>query len=228
MPLRAHEKPVLRLVPIAEPAPSARAEIARPKPALDDAEILNGVRRGDRLAATALHDRVRPQVDRTIARLLGRRDPEHDELAQHAMVEVVMTIDRFRGDCSLDTWTARVTAHAVFNELRSRTSRRKVFSLDSEDTDQIEAQGIDPERDVANRELIRRVRRHLDALDPDKAWTLLLHDVCGHDLREIAQITDASISASQTRLVRGRRELRERLLADVELAGLLEREGRNR
>jgi RNA polymerase sigma-70 factor (ECF subfamily) len=213
--------PALRLV-----RGSAEAPPTAPRPALDDAEILAGVLRGDPLAATALHDRVRPQIDRTITRLLGRRDPEHEELAQAAITELVMSIDRFRGDCSLDHWTARLTAHAIYNEIRRRRRARKVFSQDEQGEREEPVASCDTEQDAVTRDLLRRVRACLDRLEPNKAWTLMLHDVCGHDLREIAEITSTSVSAAQTRLVRGRRELRELLENDPELTELVHARGR--
>ena len=66
-----------------------------------------------------------------------------------------------------------------------------------------------------------RVLAHLDHIDEHKAWAYVLHDVCGYDLKEVAKITDSSVSAAQTRLVRGRRELRARIESDAELVLLL-------
>jgi hypothetical protein len=43
---------------------------------------------GNVAVAPAFHDRVRPAIDRTLVRLLGRRDVDHDDLAQRALIEL--------------------------------------------------------------------------------------------------------------------------------------------
>ncbi len=187
-------------------------------PTLDDVEIVAAVRRSDPSAAVAFHDRTRRHVDRTILRLLGRRTQDHDDLAQTAMIELVKSLAGFRGECSLDTWTSRVTAHTVFKELRRRKLERATFV---DDLDAIDAASVNDDPASA-RSSLARVRVHLQALDPLKAWTVLLHDVAGYDLREIAEITEVSVTAAQSRLVRGRRELHERIQADPDLAEMLE------
>ena len=207
---------VVRLVP-------RTTSPSEPKPLLDDAEILAAIRRGDPSAASALHDRVRPRIDRTVRRLLGRPDADAEDLIQLSMIELVRSIDGFRGECSLDTWTSRVTAHTVFKELRRRRAERRMHDAAAEVA--VQQHGADVDLAVTLRGSLERVREHLDALEPSKAWTVMLHDVCGYDLREIAQITETTVTAAQTRLVRGRRELHGRLQADPELAEVLEQLG---
>ncbi len=187
-------------------------------PAVDDSELLNALRAAEPSAATALHDRVRPQVDRTITRLLGRRDPDHADLAQLAMIELVYTIDRYRGECSLDAWTSTLTARVVYKQIRKRQTERRILgTLDAEDYVARAAPSTD--REAMARDLMQRVRKHLSAIEENKAWTFLLHDACGYDLQEIAEITGVTVAAAQARLVRGRREVHERIAADPDIAG---------
>jgi RNA polymerase sigma-70 factor (ECF subfamily) len=160
-------------------------------------------------------------VDRTIRRLLGSGDVDHEDVAQQAMMELVFTIDRYRSDCSLDSWTSVVTAHVVYKHIRRRRTERRVFgAVDAGDLDVRSTTHTG--REAMVRDAMRRVLSHLDSIEENKAWTFVLHDVCGYDLREIAQITQVTVTAAQTRLVRGRREVHDRIAADPELARYLE------
>jgi RNA polymerase sigma-70 factor (ECF subfamily) len=213
-PNRDPNAPVLRLVRT-EAGPDRP-----PAPSLDDSELLAAVRRGDTSAARALYDRCRPLVDRTIARLLGRNDPDRADVAQLASIEIVRSLTSYRGECSLDAWIARISARAVYRTIRARRSER-VNVAGVTEPDEHEHRG-DLEGDAQRRSLLARVRHHLERLDADRAFAFVLHDVWGYDLKEIAEITQVSVTAAQSRLVRGRRELHERLAHDPSLAHELE------
>jgi RNA polymerase sigma-70 factor, ECF subfamily len=193
------------------------------QPTVEDVALIAALREGDKRVAAAFHDRVRPGIDRTLMRVLGRRDVDHDDLAQRSLIELFTTIHRYRGECSLDSWVATLTARVVFKHLRRRTLERRMFeTVEADDS----APFIAP-NEVGNqammRGLVTRIGTLLEKLEPEKAWAFLLHDVCGYDLREIAEITSASVSAAQTRLSRGRRELHALVADDPELCELLER-----
>jgi RNA polymerase sigma-70 factor (ECF subfamily) len=189
---------------------------------LGDANLIAALRRGEATAATAFHDRVRPQVDRTLTRLLGRRDVDHEDLAQLAMIELIYTIDGYRGECSLETWTATLTAHVVYKHLRRRQTERRLFAgmVEADDFRAVSHHGTG--REAMGRSAVSRIAQHLETLDSKRASTLVLHDVLGYDLQEVARITGVTVSAAQTRLVRGRRELQEKIDADPDLANTLE------
>jgi RNA polymerase sigma-70 factor (ECF subfamily) len=207
--------PKLILLPGGDPAGPARET-------LDDAQLLAAVRAGDARAATALYERSRPTVERTVRKLLGRGDQDQQDICQHAMVEIVRSIDRYRGESPLDAWIASLAAHVVYKALRHRRVERRVLS----GADPQDVVGRDqPGRAAQDRSTIDRVRRHLEAMDHGRAWAFLLHDVHGYDLKEMAAIMAVSPAAAQSRLVRGRKELRDRIAADADLADALQDKG---
>lgn len=223
MPVRSPRQstPNIRLVPSDAERPRPAPRHSHIAPSFDDAELLAALRRGDVSAAAAFHDRVRSQVDRTIFRLLGRTDRDHEDIAQQALIELIYTIDGYRGECSLDTWTATLTAHVVYKHLRRRQTERRLFAemLDNEEFVSISSRRTG--RDAMGRSAVRRVAEHLDRLEANQAWTFVLHDAMGYDLREVARITGVSVAAAQSRLVRGRRALHESIGQDLELADTL-------
>ena len=188
---------------------------------VDDTQLLAAVRAGDADAANAVYVRARPVVERTIRKLLGRSDQERQDIFQQVMVEFVRSIDAYRGDCPFDAWMSMLAARVVYKALRHRRVERRVF----EDTwPPPDVAGSDqPARRTMLRSVIDRVRRHLDDVDRDRVWAFMLHDVHGYDLREMATIIGTSVAAAQSRLVRGRKDLHERIAGDPELAGELVR-----
>jgi RNA polymerase sigma-70 factor (ECF subfamily) len=180
-----------------------------------DAELIDAFERGEGRACEQLYDRLIGVVEGTLWRVLGRRDEHHDDLVQTAFEQIVMTLSRrrFARACSLSSWAASVTTHVAFNAIRARTRERRVLdrSRDGETDVADLTQHGDLEREVGVREDISRVRLYLAEMDWGRATTLFLHDVLGHELAEIAVLTGVSVAAAQSRLVRGRKELQERL-----------------
>lgn len=193
---------------------------AHDHPALDDSELLSALRVGDQQAAAALYDRTRRIVERTVRRLLGARDSDAEDICQLAFIELVNTAEGFRGDCPLDAWVSVVTARTVYKHLRRRKLERRVFSRS--DLQAVPDLVPAPRHSSVLRDLVRRVSDHLKRIDDSRALTFLLHDAYGYDLKEIAQITGVSVAAAQSRLVRGRREVQERIASDPSLARALD------
>ena len=186
---------------------------------MDDTSLVAAIRAGDPVVAETFCRRVLPTVERTVRRLLGRDDGEREDLVQIAIIEIVRSIGRYRGASSLDTWVTSVTAHLVYKQIRRRSIERLV-SLDGVQEEALPWSRSDGERSLATREILARIVRHLDAVGDKLAWTFVLHDVLGYDLGEVAEMMNASEAAAQSRLVRGRRRLHERIARDPELADL--------
>lgn len=155
----------------------------------------------------------------TVRRLLGPQDADIDDCVQIAFVEIVRSVDRYRGDCALEHWARRVAAHVVYKHIRRRRLERRVFAGEVDESEVVES--VCSGRRMVMRDLLARVRSKLAALDVDKTYAFLLHDVLGFDLKEVAEIEGTSVAAAQKRLVRGRRDVHLELAGDPELARAL-------
>jgi RNA polymerase sigma-70 factor, ECF subfamily len=185
---------------------------------MDDARLVAAMRSGVAGMAGAFHDRTRPAVEKTVARLLGAADSDRDDVVQVAMIELLRSFNHYRGECSLDTWACTIAAHSVYKHLRRRGLERSLFAPESP----IEVAAQPTHQQPVLRGMVQRVTQHLRDMVFDRAWTFLLHDVHGYSLEEVASLTGVSVAAAQSRLVRGRRDLHERIAADPGLAGGLD------
>jgi RNA polymerase sigma-70 factor, ECF subfamily len=209
--------PHLRLV---KPAPEARpSDAAAPDatPAFSDATLLAELARRSPAASAAFYARARPIIDRTLSRLVGPKDADYEDIAQAALFELVSSSGRFRGECPLDAWFSIVSARVAYRHIRRRRLERRVFAEPLLEP----LQSVSPAA-FESRRAVDQIRTHLGRMDPKRAWAFLLHDVYGYDLEQIGEIMGSSVSAAQSRLVRGRREVHERIARDPTLAGFLD------
>lgn len=178
-----------------------------------DEELIDAVQRGDHQVASVIYERLVGVVDHTLYRVFGRREPDHNDMVQTAFEQIIVTLSRrsYARACSLRTWASSIASHVGFNALRARRRERRV--LDREAPLDIEPThiGIDVEDEASARAELERLRMQLSEMKSTHAEAVFLHDVLGHDLAEISLMTQVSVSAAQSRLVRGRRELFRRL-----------------
>jgi RNA polymerase sigma-70 factor (ECF subfamily) len=196
---------------------------ARPAPEYTDAELFEGIVDGDERIARELYRRLLPAVEAALYRVLGRREHDHEDLVQTSFEQIILTLAqrRYAQACSLNTWASTIAAHVALKSLRSRYRQRNVFDarLGAEDLAELASGGDDVERTVGERRELERLRLRLSELPAAQAEAVVLHDLMGHPLAEIAAITGASVAAAQSRLVRGRKELLARMEADRQQGG---------
>jgi RNA polymerase sigma-70 factor (ECF subfamily) len=201
------QRPWLRAVAPGEQA----ADCAEQEKEFSDAELIEAVIDGDPRIAGQIHDHLIRVIDHTLYRVFGRREHDHDDLIQTCFEQVLRTLTKktFAGNCSLKTWAGRITTNVALNALRSRQRERRVIQT----TDDPPESGPVPGRGASAEARLEldNVRRELSRMKPSRAEVLVLHDVHGYRLSEIAALMELSVSAVQSRLVRGRKELHEKL-----------------
>jgi RNA polymerase sigma-70 factor (ECF subfamily) len=178
--------------------------------ALSDEVICARLEAGDAAAAEIVYERVVNVVDAVLFRLLGARDPEREDLAQQAMERVIATIvsGRYMRDCSLTSWATLITQHLAIDTMRARTRDRKVFDrqVGTETVELVPDGSRSAEQILETQRRAHRLVRVLSSISSAHAEAVVLHDLLGHDLAEIARLTGVSVAAAQSRLVRGRRK----------------------
>jgi RNA polymerase sigma-70 factor, ECF subfamily len=177
---------------------------------LADVEICAALADGAPWAADALYDRVVDAVEAVLFRLLGT-DADRDDLIQQAIERVVSSVvsGRFARGCSLRSWATLLAQHVAVDALRARARERKLFDrrIPYQALELVEAHTATPEHLAETRRRVALLQSALGHVNRDRCEAVVLHDLLGHDLAEIAELTGVSVAAAQSRLVRGRRDL---------------------
>jgi RNA polymerase sigma-70 factor, ECF subfamily len=201
------ELTALHAQPPSEPTP--------PHPPAAEA-VLAGVVAGERWAHAALYDLLYPVVARTLQKILRDNSGDYEDLVQVSFERIVRTLtgERRVQVVSLAAWAGSIAAHVALDALRSRSRERRLFereSLGPSRAERVPAPSL--ERQLEARQKLEWLQDVLSRMNADQAQTLLLHDVLGHGLGEIASIMGVTLAAAQRRLSRGHQELLRRAAA---------------
>lgn len=175
-----------------------------------DAELIEALRRREPWVGSALYDRLIRVIEWTVLRVVGHRSREHEDLVQSAFEQVVKTVHSgaYRQTCALTSWASSIACNLALNAVRAR--KRELLLLPIEAMATAPAHE-NPEAATEARRQLARLRQALAEMNPQRAHAVILHDVNGLDLRELAAATGVTPAAAQSRLSRGRSELSKRL-----------------
>ena len=157
---------------------------------------------GDTQAWRTLYDRHFPDVERLVASL-GIVDAEADDVCQEIFVIIYKNLARFRGEARLSTWIYRLATREAIRFARRRRLVRGLSELFAR-----EKRSATPP-DWSESEAGRRhyLRQLLDRLPPERRLALVLYEIEGVPVNEIARISDCAENTVWTRLHRARTEL---------------------
>jgi RNA polymerase sigma-70 factor (ECF subfamily) len=182
----------------------------------DDAELVRRALARDDTAFRTIMERNNRRLYR-IARGILRNDAEAEDVVQEAYVNAFTHLDGFRSDSSLTTWLARITMNEALGRLRRE---RLAVNLDTFETQRTEAQIIqfpqtvasdDPERTMAQREILQLVERATDNLPEIFRIVFITRVIEGMSVEETANLLGLRTETVKSRLHRARRLVREQL-----------------
>jgi len=210
-----------------EPTPARSAGSIRRWAGLDDAEVVRGVRSGEREAFAALVSRHGGALLR-FARTFVRSEAAAEEVVQDTWIAALDGLERFEGRSSFKTWLFRIVANRARSRLQ-REGRTVPFSAlgpegeegdrPAEDAERFDASGhwrqpVDawtdetPERLALRAETRGAIEAAIAALPPAQRAVLVLRDVEGLETEEIRALLELTDGNQRILLHRARARVR--------------------
>lgn len=180
----------------------------------EEAELVSELQTGSAAAFDWVVTHYHATVYNVIFRILGD-SAEAADGTQEVFLKAFRGIGSFRGGSSLKTWLYRIAIREALNQRRWwRRHRRQQTSIDKEVCDgnarpDFEAPGATPFEELATREIQVLVQRALCAVPEVFRSAVILRDLEGMSYEEVAEVLGISVGTVKSRIMRGRRTLRE-------------------
>jgi RNA polymerase sigma-70 factor (ECF subfamily) len=178
---------------------------------VDDRELVRRAQAEDQAAFEELVRRHQHRVVAVAGGILRQREDVED-IAQQVFVKAYFSLKRFDQRAAFSTWLYKITVNECWDLLRKRKVRPLVYESDLSE-DQARQFGAPEERstptpDISDRlEARQKVERLLECLDERDKMMLILKEVEGFAVEEIAEILDLNANTVKVRLFRARRRI---------------------
>lgn len=189
--------------------PAGRA--AKTAGAADDRELVRRAQAEDKAAFEELVRRNQHRVFAVAGGILRRREDVED-IAQQVFVKAYFSLKRFDQRAAFSTWLYKITVNECWDLLRKKKVRPLVYESDlsEEQARQYSVSGETghPVQDISEKLQDRqRVARLLEGLEERDRLMLILKEVEGFAVEEIASILGLNANTVKVRLFRARRRI---------------------
>lgn len=179
---------------------------------MDLEALLTGCRKRDELAWEAFVRQHQARVYAIALSYVGNRDDARD-LSQEIFVRLYSKSGRFPDADRFIPWMIRTARNVSIDHLRRRKARPPLHDIPADQARDLAASSPSPEEAAsseAERSLVHRALRRLSALNRE---IVLLREIQGLRLEEIARILEVPLGTIKSRSFRARAELAEAVLA---------------
>jgi RNA polymerase sigma-70 factor (ECF subfamily) len=183
---------------------------------LDDAELVRRVLARDADAFRTIMQRHNRRLYR-IARSVLRNNAEAEDVVQEAYVSAFTHLASYRGESSLAAWLSRIAMNEALGRLRHRRHTVDIATLEETRTEAkiiqfpLTAPTDDPERTMAQRQILRLVEETTDDLPEAYRLVFVARVIEGMSVEETADLLGIKPETVKTRLHRARQLVREQL-----------------
>jgi RNA polymerase sigma-70 factor (ECF subfamily) len=181
----------------------------------EDRELVKRAQKDDKQAFETLVMRHQNRVFAVAGGILRNREDVED-IAQQVFLKAYFSIKRFDQRAAFSTWLYKITVNECWDLLRKRKVRPLVFEaeLSQEQTQayQASSEQSDGRPDTSEQLAARQqVEELMSCLDERDRTMLVLKEVQGFSVEEIAEIMEINANTVKVRLFRARQKITERV-----------------
>src|SRR6266849_7918613 len=184
---------------------------SKPFGATEDREL---VRRAQGEDQEAFEELVRRHQHRVFAVAGGilRRHGDVEDIAQQVFVKAYFALKRFDQRAAFSTWLYKITVNECWDLLRKKKVRPLVYESDLSEEQARQLDGSEKHENLGpdtseTLEMRQHVDRLLAGIDERDRMMLILKEVEGFAVEEIAQMLDLNANTVKVRLFRARRRI---------------------
>ncbi|MBN9644296.1 sigma-70 family RNA polymerase sigma factor [Corynebacterium sp. CCM 8862] len=191
------------------PAPGSRSRSRPPADPVDDRDLVNDYKAGNDTAFDAIVARHRSKL-RWVARRYARTEADAEDILQEALLAASQGLGKFRGDAKLSTWLHRIVANTGYDHInRASMVEQTVLDDNGFGLSLLETTGVDDPH--LNLEWTLTLRDLLDQLPQVQRDALVLIDVAGHTVRQVAHMQGVPSGTVKSRRSRAKKFLRRHI-----------------
>ena len=172
--------------------------------------LVRGVQAHDEFAFREVVERYQTKVFSIIYGILRNRNDSED-IAQQVFAKIYFSIRNFDSRSSLLTWIYRITVNECYDYLRKKRVRKLVYESDlsAEGVQCLETWELADSAEPVDCQLVERdlVVKLLATVSEQARTLILLKEVEGHSVQELAAITGLNENTIKVKLFRTRKKL---------------------
>jgi len=177
----------------------------------EEAALVRRVQSKDEMAFSEIVERYQAKIFSIIFGIL-RNHNDAEDIAQQVFSKIYFSIKNFDFRSSLLTWIYKITVNECYDYLRKKRVRKLVYESDFSEEDAQRMQNTETAIDhkpavdtqLAQRDLVVKL---LAKLSPEDRSLLLMKEVEGHSVEELAQMTGMNENTIKVKLFRARQKL---------------------
>jgi len=177
----------------------------------DEALLVQRVQAKDEMAFREIVERYQTKVFSIIYGIL-RNHNDAEDIAQQVFAKIYFSIGNFDFRSSLLTWIYKITVNECYDYLRKKRVRKLVYESDFSEEDALQMENSNTAVD-ANVPVDMTLERQdllvklLSKVSEEDRMLMLLKEVEGHSVEELAQMTGMNENTIKVKLFRTRQKL---------------------